>query len=708
MSFRAQPVGAQPSAQPAGLLPPAPTTFEAVQALASTLGLCCALMDSGGTLLYVSEAAYRIAGAEPGTLEGRSAYTGPWGIRAPDGTVAGPLVSAAGRALLTGRTSTEMVSLEGAGAARWLAISASVFPERPGTTLLIITDVTESVSGAREGRIIDVRLQQAFEQARSALALVGLDRRYLRVNKAFAQLVGRSPTELVGSLSTDISVPGDRDVSAPYLRRLVERQSAQEVWHKDFVHGNGSVLPTRVTALAITDDSGATTAVLALYEPLEVAGATQSAAGVEGNTRRITLPRRGALLERISDWQRAKPGSPVHLLAVHLEGIREANAAHHHEIGDLLLHQVAERLGDLTPPGGMLAQLDLVVFALAWPAGTVPGRRLAHRVEEVLQVPVSTPAGMLSPDCRLGLTRSRPGQTPAGLLSDARLALAGAIESASTPLVEFDPALREAFDARRRHEQEVRDAIAAGRVLLYLQPIVALDTGRLVSMESLARLRTADGTLLTPHEFLPTAQRTGLIAPLGDRMLEHACAEMAAWRASGAVQGDVSVKVNVSPSQLLQPHAAERILATLRRYGVPAEVLGLEITESELLDLSERTLEQLDELAGAGVQVGIDDVGTGWSSLTNVRRLPLSFLKIDRTFAAGVYPPDEHPFDVAIVRSLLVLGEDTGLDVIMEGIETPQQRDALLALGARWGQGYLYARPMRPVRFARRFLRPVV
>jgi len=224
-------------------------------------------------------------------------------------------------------------------------------------------------------------------------------------------------------------------------------------------------------------------------------------------------------------------------------------------------------------------------------------------------------------------------------------------------------------------------------------------------MEALARLRDADGALLMPADFLAVAEQTGLIVPLGDLILDLACAQLAAWRGAGIAAADLSVKVNVSATQLIRPHAAAQVLATLARYQLPSTALGLEITESVLLDASAATLRQLTDLAAEGIALGIDDVGTGWSSLSNISRLPLAFLKLDRSFVSGLADPEHRRGDVAIVGALLALGRGAGLQVVAEGVEQLAEQAALLSLGGRLAQGYLYDRPLPPEQMAARLRR---
>ncbi|MCR5867831.1 bifunctional diguanylate cyclase/phosphodiesterase [Aquincola sp. J276] len=250
-------------------------------------------------------------------------------------------------------------------------------------------------------------------------------------------------------------------------------------------------------------------------------------------------------------------------------------------------------------------------------------------------------------------------------------------------------------------ETELRDALLRGELLLHYQPQVACD-GRIIGAEALVRwLHPARG-LVSPGEFIPLAERSGLMPALGDWVLDAACRQLAAWRQDPA-SAALCVAVNVSASQFAQPGFEQRVLDILRRSGAEPRQLKLELTESTLAHNLEEVVAKMQFLSRQGVLLSLDDFGTGFSSLSYLRRLPLHQLKIDQSFVAGMLAAER---DAAIVKAVVGLGTSLGLDVIAEGVETEAQRAFLAALGCEKFQGFLFSRPLPVAAFEQLLHRP--
>ncbi|MCU1488448.1 MAG: diguanylate cyclase/phosphodiesterase & domain with sensor(s), partial [Actinomycetia bacterium] len=245
------------------------------------------------------------------------------------------------------------------------------------------------------------------------------------------------------------------------------------------------------------------------------------------------------------------------------------------------------------------------------------------------------------------------------------------------------PEVREA----RTLEAEIRDGLAGGEFLVHYQPIFQLGDLRTVGVEALVRWRRG-GVLRQPQEFIGIAERSDLIVEIGKVVLDQACQQHALWRAAGH---DLHMTVNVSARQLLDSSFVADLAAVVRATGIRDQRLSLEVTETALIEDVEEANKTLGQVAELGVGVTIDDFGTGWASLTYLQRLPITSLKIDRSFVSGI---GEGRRDTAIIRSVLALGRELDLAVIAEGIETEEQRSMLESLGCRYGQGFLVARPM--------------
>jgi PAS domain S-box-containing protein len=652
-------------------------------------------LDAGGTIREANQTAAELLGSTPLDLSGESAFRGEWIANDIHGAPRLPEHTVAARALRDGKVVDGVVSVQRGPERRILAVRGA--PDDDDGTLLIATDITEVIAETVGALGADQHLNTAFEQDERAMALVGLDRRFIRTNAAFRSLIRRPEADIVGRVSDDLTPPEDRNISMLPLRRLADGSSTAETFSKRYVCGDGSLVTAQITAVPLANGLGSPTAVFATFDKVEPAAVTGRPAWGRGD--------RDALLSQVDRWRAEDAETPVTLLVVHLHGLREANASHGHRVGDELLLEATRRLRALAPPRSVVAQLDLEDVALAWQGATVPARRLARRTEASLDTIVDTTVGALQLGYSLGLATARPTEPAASLLADAQLAVGRSMATGPSPLVEYEPALRLAAEEERRLEQELRDAVLRDRVIVHVQPIIDIATGRLVSIEALARIRGVDGRQIMPDMFLDAAERTGLIVPLGDTVLDRACAQLASWRRAGVIDSDVTIKVNVSATQLLRQHAAPQVLATLQRHQLPTTALGLEITEGVLLDLSDRTMRQLAHLVDEGVQLGLDDVGTGWASLSAISRLPLRFLKIDKSFVGGMRAETRHRGDIAVVSALIALGRTAGLDVIAEGVETTEQEEQLVEFGAKLGQGFRYGRPIAMRAFAERFLR---
>lgn len=691
-----RPPGPRPDRRPEALDPDLAALLTGVDdALASGT----VLFDDQLVVRFISPRACRLLEVTEDAVLGRPGTACAWAPVRVDGTPLPPDRYAFARAHRSGSPVAEVFAVRRPdGSLRWVSVRTAPLPHRGGPpwVVSVLSDVSEPVAALEERAETEERLLAAFEQAPVAMAQVGLDRRFHRVNAAFCAMLGRPASTVLGRPTRELSAPQDVDVPVPYLRRLLEGSSQQERWEKRYLRGDGSTLRTRVVANAMLDGAGRATGYLCQFEPL--AGLDQQSAGRDEVTGLLD---RAGLLARI-DAAAAGPAEPRWLLAIHLHGIRAANSDHGHQVGDELMRSAVARLVSLAPPQALLARIDGTDLGLTWVGPPAEARRLAEQVEAVLLPPIISVAGPLPLGSGLGLAGGRPGQGAASLLADAQLALAASLDGWPSTLVQFHPGLRRAAQDRVRREQQVRDAIEARRITIHLQPIVEMASRRVCSMEALVRLVGPDGALLMPADFLAVAEQTGLIVPLGDAVLELACAQLAAWRSRGIAGHEVTVKVNVSATQLVRRNAADHVLAALDRHGLPPESLGLELTESVLLDASEATLRQLTELAAHRVALGIDDVGTGWSSLSNISNLPLSFLKVDRSFVSGLTEPGGRRGDLAIVGALIALGRGAGLQVIAEGVETLGQQVRLLSLGGRFAQGYLYDRPLPPDEMALR------
>jgi diguanylate cyclase (GGDEF)-like protein len=402
------------------------------------------------------------------------------------------------------------------------------------------------------------------------------------------------------------------------------------------------------------------------------------------------LPNRVQLQLRIEEALAEHGGtsSSVGLVVLDLDRFREVNDTLGHRHGDALIREVADRLA-AQANGALVARLGGDEFAvlLTDVAGEDAAIAAAEHLRAALHSPVDVDGVSLVVDLTAGVSlHPQDAADASAMLQHADVAMYVA-KSSHRGVSLYDPATDENSPARLRLLAELARAIDQDQLVLHYQPKCDL-TGTVRGVEALVRWQHPERGLLPPVEFVPVAERTGLIHPLTDFVLDRAVGQAAEWSAQGR---PVQVAVNVSTRSLLDPGFADRVLAILATHRTPAQLLGMEITETTIMEDPDRALAVLTRLAGQGVRLAIDDFGTGYSSLAYLKSLPVHELKIDRSFVAGMVV---NPRDQVIVDSTVALGRRLGLEVVAEGVEEEATRAALQHPGCELAQGYLFSRPV--------------
>ncbi len=411
------------------------------------------------------------------------------------------------------------------------------------------------------------------------------------------------------------------------------------------------------------------------------------------------LPNRRLLMDRLEQAlaSSARSGREAALLFIDLDHFKTLNDTLGHDIGDLLLQQVAQRLSACVREGDTVARLggDEFVVMLAdlsaLPVGAgAHAKAVAQKILESLNQPYRLASHEYRSTPSIGVTLfSGHNASIDELLKHADIAMYQAKRAGRNAVRMFDPAMQEAITARAAMELDLRKALLEREFVLYYQPQVDA-AGHVIGGEALLRWRHPERGLVSPAEFIPLAEETGLILALGQWVLESACTQLAAW-ASQSETAHLSLAVNVSGHQFNLPDFVQQVLDVIERTGVAPTQLKLELTESLLLENAEDIIEKMLALKGHGVSFSLDDFGTGYSSLSYLKRLPLDQLKIDRSFVRDILID---PNDAAIARTVVALGQSLGLAVIAEGVETEAQRGFLAANGCLTYQGYLFSPPL--------------
>jgi diguanylate cyclase (GGDEF)-like protein len=407
------------------------------------------------------------------------------------------------------------------------------------------------------------------------------------------------------------------------------------------------------------------------------------------------LPNRTLFQDRLEQAiARTARGERIAVLLLDIDGFKSINDAYTHHVGDRFLTAVADRLRTATRGCDTVARVGGDEFAvllggLADDEGAVI---VARRIQEAFATPIASvdEEHPLSPiAASVGIAYPTAGDTAGALMRNAELAMYRSKEAGRGRVTVFEPGMHEALVERLSIEAELQHATERGEIRVVYQSIVDMRTGSLTGVEALARWARPHQATPPSAAFIPIAEETGLIVPIGRWVLREACAESSSWLwADGTT--DRTLSVNVSPRQLQDPNIVQDVADVLSETGFPPERLILEITESVLVTNTEAVIERLGELRALGVRLAIDDFGSGFCSLGYLQRLPVDILKIDRSFITHVA---DRAADAALARSIVGMAETLNLRTVAEGVETVDQRERLVELGCAYAQGYLFQRP---------------
>jgi diguanylate cyclase (GGDEF)-like protein len=403
------------------------------------------------------------------------------------------------------------------------------------------------------------------------------------------------------------------------------------------------------------------------------------------------LPNRSLFLDRleVALARSRRSGKDVAVLIVDLDRFKKINDSLGHQAGDRLVAMVAARLSEQMEESDTLARFGGDEFAVL--CSSLQAIRMAERLSLSVTAPFTLDETEVFLTTSVGIAVSDAAhQSASALVRDADAAMHRAKELGRSRHELFDDVMRVAALRRLETENALHRALQRAEIRLHFQPEVALDDGRITGFEALVRWQHPQRGLLPPDQFIPLAEETGLIIPLGEWILDQACSHIARWRSEHLGSGLV-MAVNLSARQLAAPGLVDTVRATLARHLVPPEALVLEITESLVVAEDDATRDTFTALRSLGVRIAVDDFGTGYASLAALKRFPADILKIDRAFVDGL---GRDAADSAIVAAVVALARALGLSVVAEGVERRDQHDAVRDLGCDVGQGFLFARPV--------------
>ncbi|NHZ43352.1 EAL domain-containing protein [Massilia aquatica] len=548
----------------------------------------------------------------------------------------------------------------------------------------------------------ELRFRTMFEEAPMGIALIdSASGQFKDINPRFAQITGRSSEELKRGRCDDITHPDDVAGEAARMAQLGAGAIASFKSARRLLRPDGSVVWVDMSIAAIDAQADASAHHLCMIEDVTEKKTSEALIWQQANFDPLTrLPNRRMFHDRLEhDILRCRrDGTRVAILFIDLDQFKEVNDTLGHQQGDVLLIDAARRISACVRDSDTVARLGGDEFTVILPqlgeTGSVGA--IAQKILDVLQAPFALGQEQAYISASVGITLyPDDARDIDDLLKHADQAMYAAKNAGRNRFSYFTPALQVAAINRMRMTNDLRSALKGGQFRVYFQPIVHLRTGKIHKAEALIRWEHPQRGLVSPLEFIPLAESSGLIIDIGEWVFKESARWASRWRREHHPEFQVSV--NQSPLEFQREGKGyEGWLAHLRELGLSGQAVVVEITEGLLLDASSGVTDKLLQLRDAGIQVALDDFGTGYSSLSYLKKFDIDYLKIDRSFTRNLAPESS---DMALSEAIIVMAHKLGLRVIAEGVETHEQRDLLLAAGCDYGQGYLFARPLPAEQF---------
>lgn len=568
---------------------------------------------------------------------------------------------------------------------------------RRDVVLATVRDISQRLEHEERLRLAE----RVFENSIEGITITDCHGTIERVNPAFTEITGYQAAEVLGQ--TPRVLKSDRHGPRFYQdmwRDLLHKGCWQgEIWNR---RKSGEAYPEWLSISAITDGHGRTTHYVAVFHDITELKRKDELVRHQAYHDALTgLPNHLLLRDRLSvalsRAQREAQGLAV--IFLDLDHFKKINDGFGHVVGDIFLQQIAERLAQMVRKEDTLARLggDEFLLVVQNIRNAENAAMVVHKIMHSLAQVFRIQGQEVYAGASIGISLfPHDGTDPETLIRNAEIAMYRAKETGRSNYQLFTADMNEQVLRRLTLENNLRKALQEGQFQLYYQPKIDLRSGTVTGMEALVRWLQADGTVVPPDEFIPVAEETGLIGPLGDWILRAACLQTRQWREAGHPL--LRVAVNLSARQFQQTDLACKVLSTLQETGLPPEALELEITESALMTDMLAAKATLEELTACGITIALDDFGTGYSSLYYLKRLPIATVKIDRSFIADL---PNNADDIAIIKAILSMSADLNLRVVAEGVEGVAQLNFLRRHGCTELQGYFFSPPLPPREFGR-------
>ena len=564
----------------------------------------------------------------------------------------------------------------------------------PQRVVVTLRDITRRLEESAELERAQTRFRLAFRSAPTGMAMsLASTGELLDVNDSLAEMLGTPRETLVGRTVQEITHPDDWEANRAQLDKAIGGSVGSYKLDKRYLRADGDVVWAR-TSVSVMHDHAGNPLVIAHVEDITEQRRTAAHLQWAASHDELTgLPNRTHFVDQLRQRLDGAELGSIAVLFIDLDNFKVVNDSLGHAVGDQLLRAMSDRLRSVVRDRDMLGRFggDEFIVMLDGLQLDISPADVAERLRVAIAEPLTIEGSELYVSGSIGMAfADRPGVTADELLRDADAAMYRAKARGRDCVESFAPGTHESSVMTLRTSGELRHGLERGEIVPYYQPIVDLASGRLTGFEVLARWRHPDRGLLTPDQFLPMAEETGLIGELGAAVLRASLAQLGHWQASVPALADVTIAVNVSVRQLVDARFHEVVSEALAESGVRADSLWLEITETALMSDVKTATIALRDLRSLGLHLSVDDFGTGYSSLTYLKRFPVEAIKVDRGFVKGLGIDAE---DTTIVEAVVNLGRSLGLMVVAEGVETPLQLNRLREMGCDRAQGYLFGRP---------------
>ncbi|HEX8707978.1 MAG TPA: EAL domain-containing protein [Pyrinomonadaceae bacterium] len=567
-----------------------------------------------------------------------------------------------------------------------------------------LKNVEASVTQAEQAERHIAALRESEERFRSAfdhaagMALVASNGNWVKVNRSLCEMVGYSERELLATNFQAITHQDDLSTMLAQVGGLLEGKIQTFQMEQRYVNKLGSLLWVLLSVTVIRDSQNNSSHLVFQIQDITDRKRAEERLLHDALHDILTgLPNRALFMDHLKlSVERAKrrDDRKFAVLFLDLDRFKIINDSLGHMVGDQLLVGIARRLENCLRPGDTVARLGGDEFTVLLEDISDVGESIevADRLQKALARPFNLNGHEVFTTVSTGIALSTTGyERPEEVLRDADTAMYRAKMLGKARHEVFDKTMHARAMNLLQMETDLRRAIEREEFVLHYQPIVALDSGLISGFEALIRWQHPERGFVSPGDFIPIAEETGLIVPMGQWVLEQACRQIHYWQENYPQYPPLQISVNLSGKQFINCNLIQQIKSVLEETHVAPQSLKLEITESMVMEDFDAAIEMLQQMRNLGIELSIDDFGTGYSSLSYLHRFPISTLKIDRSFVSRM---TEHGENAEIVRTIVMLARSLKMDVVAEGVETQEQLSQLAILECEYGQGYYFAKPL--------------